>query len=134
MMGKGGDAVLRYGPYEKNFYRAMLIGGNRLSTSATSIRRLFLQQHDLCFNESPDYVIVEDYDLWLKLAQKGAKFVFIRKLLGDYVVDEGSLSLDLKLKRKNVENMLQYHVYSLQTELATLIWTPTNQEQRGVQA
>lgn len=113
--GKGADVVLRYGPYEKNFYRAMLIGGNRLSTSATSVRRSFLQEHQLSFNESPHYKIVEDYDLWLKLAHKGAKFGFVPKPLGDYVVDEGSLSLDLELKRRNVENMLRNHVYSIQT-------------------
>lgn len=114
-MGKGSDVVLRYGPYEKNFYRVMLIGGNRLSTSATSIRRSFLEQHKLSFNESPHYMIVEDYDLWLKLAQKRAKFGFIRQPLGDYVVDEGSLSLNLELKRRNVENILRDHVYSIQT-------------------
>ena len=115
MMGKEVNSVLRYGPYEKNFYRVLLIGGNRLSTSATSIRRSFLQHHQLSFNESPHYMVVEDYDLWLKLAQKGAKFGFVRQPLGDYVVDEGSLSLDLELKRRNVENMLRNHVYSIQT-------------------
>ena len=113
--GKDIDVVLRYGPYEENFYRVMLLGGNRLSTSATSVRQSFLKRHQLSFNESKHYVIVEDYDLWLRMAQKGAKFEFIRQPLGDYNVDEGSLSLNLELKRSNVEHMLRSHVYSTQT-------------------
>lgn len=114
LMGKGSKEVLRYGPYENNFYQKLLMGGNRLSTSATCIRKSFLDNYKLSFNTSTDFAIVEDYDLWLRLAQKGAKFNFIDKPLGKYVVEEGSLSLDTSKVRRNTEAMLKTHVYHLQ--------------------
>ena len=67
------------------------------------------------FNESPNYIIIEDYDLWLRLAQKGARFYFVGEPLGEYLADKDSLSLDTKRKRDNVENMLKDHVFSRQT-------------------
>jgi len=114
MMGKDSGVVLHYGPYEKDFYRAMLLGGNRLSTSATCVRNSFLKEHDLLFNTSPDFAIVEDYDLWLRLAQKGAIFNFIKEPLGEYVVEEGCLSLNSPRMRNNIETMLRSHVFQLQ--------------------
>ena len=109
----GEKLPLQYGPYEKDFYMALLLGGNRLSTSATSIRRDFLNKHALRFNDSADYTVVEDYDLWLKLAQKGAKFEFITQPLGEFVVAGEGLSGDTRLKRNNVKKMLRAHVESL---------------------
>jgi glycosyltransferase involved in cell wall biosynthesis len=114
LISETGDKLpLHYGPYEKDFYRALLLGGNRLSTSATSIRRDFLNKHTLRFNDSAEYIVVEDYDLWLKLAQKGAKFEFITQPLGEFVIAGEGLSGDTKLKRNNVKKMLRAHVESL---------------------
>jgi cellulose synthase/poly-beta-1,6-N-acetylglucosamine synthase-like glycosyltransferase len=69
----------------------MLLEDNCLSPSATAIRKSFLTKMGLYFNESPDYTIVEDYDLWLRLAKNGAVITFIDKSLGDYVVDGGNM-------------------------------------------
>ena len=112
---KNSSNILRYGPYEENFYRALLISGNRLSTSAVSIRRFFLNQNHLYFNENPSFIIVEDYDYWLHMAKKGAHFNFIHEALGTYYLNHDSLSINSQLKRQNTMEMLKHHVYSVQS-------------------
>ena len=59
---------------KNNFYKHLLINGNLLSTSATIISKKFLKKNKLKFNESKNFVSVEDYDLWMLFAKKGAKF------------------------------------------------------------
>jgi glycosyltransferase involved in cell wall biosynthesis len=107
-------SLLRYGPYEPDFYRLMLTLGNRVSTSATTVRRSFLNQHGLRFNQSLDYVIVEDYDLWLRIAFYGGVFHFISEPLGKYIIDEDNISSNLPLIRHNQLVVLRDHVYNLQ--------------------
>ena len=114
MLGDDKSSVLHYGPYTENFYQTLLIEGNKLSTSATCVRHSFLIQHKLMFNQSPDYVIVEDYDLWLRLAQKKAKFHFINIPLGKYIVEDGSISLNTPKLKENISTLLRDHVFYLQ--------------------
>ena len=106
--------LLKYGPYEKYFYRNMLIQGNRLSTSAVTVRSDFLFTHDLRFNQSSNYIIVEDYDFWLHLANQEAQFVFINKPLGEYVVEKDNISLLTTRLRHNEKVILKNHVYNVQ--------------------
>lgn len=115
IVDSGEKTLLRHGPYERSFYRKMLTGGNRLSTSATTIRREFLNRYNLRFNQSPGYVIVEDFDLWLRVAFHGGEFCFIDEVLGDYVIEkEGNISSNTKKLRENSENLLRDHVYKVQ--------------------
>lgn len=113
--GSGRKRKLVYGPSVKNLYRAMLIEGNRCSTSAMSVRRSFLNKHNLRFNVATDYVIVEDYDLWLRLAEAGAKFSFLDLVLGEYVRGSDSISLNTHKAVHNMEVLLRDHVYRLQS-------------------
>ena len=110
----GHKSVLSYGPYKNNFYKVLLLEGNRLSPSATIIKRTFLEDNDLLFNESPDYIAVEDYDLWLKLALFGAKFCFINSIQGEYLIHTGNNSAQLLRQRKNFEKLLYDHVFTIQ--------------------
>lgn len=112
---KTGDrSILRYGPYEKNFYKALLLNGNRLSPSATLINHSFLKEKKLLFNESEDYIAVEDYDLWLKLAQHGAKFKFLESVHGEYFIHQNNNSSQLLRQRINYKNLLLDHVFKIQ--------------------
>jgi glycosyltransferase involved in cell wall biosynthesis len=113
-LGSNEKVPLKYGPYEPDFYRVMLKQGNRLSTSAVTVRTNFLLKHDLRFNERKDYVIVEDYDLWLMFANKNAKFYFIKKFLGEYVIEEDNISLATSKNRQNLLVLLNDHVYNIQ--------------------
>ncbi len=106
--------VLKYGPMSNDLYREMLIYGNRLSTSATSIRINFLKKNNLSFNESDEFSTVEDYDLWLNLAKCGAEFKFLSKLLGFYTVGESNMIFTSGLFCKNLNNLLKKHVFSIQ--------------------
>ncbi|PJZ45506.1 glycosyltransferase family 2 protein [Leptospira brenneri] len=106
--------LLQYGPYESDFYRVLLTKGNRLSTSATTIRTSFLIQNELRFNESPDYVIIEDYDLWLRMAFLNAKFLFIQEALGEYIIEDDNISNSIEKIDKNQRNMMREHVYNIQ--------------------
>lgn len=105
---------LRYGPFEPDFYQVMLKLGNRLSTSATSVRRTFLNKNNLRFNQSPEYVIVEDYDLWLRIALSGGKFYFIDLSLGEYIIENDNISSNLRKMQHNSSVLIRDHVYRLQ--------------------
>lgn len=107
--------TLHYGPYEEDFYKVLLLEGNRLSPSATLIRNNFLKDNNLSFNEAHDYIAVEDYDLWLNLAYKGARFKFINSIQGEYLVHAGSNSAQLLRQRKNCQTLLHDHVFNIQT-------------------
>lgn len=98
----------------KDMYKSMLLGGNCLSPSATSIRKSFLTENELFFNESSDFAIVEDYDLWLRLAKNGAVISFIDKTLGDYVVDGDNMIGDWQRYITNLENLYKHHAFFVQ--------------------
>lgn len=110
----GMKKTLRYGPYEEDFYRTLLVEGNRLSTSATVVRGDFLARHGLAFDESQSYVTVEDYDLWLNLARKGARFAFIHEVLGEFVLHGANSSAQLSRHLRNGEALLHDHVFAIQ--------------------
>lgn len=97
-----------------DMYKSMLLDGNFLSPSATSIRKSFLSKNELFFNESSDFAIVEDYDLWLHLAKNGAVITFIKRTLSDYVVDGGNMISDLHRYINNLGNLYKHHAYYVQ--------------------
>jgi teichuronic acid biosynthesis glycosyltransferase TuaG len=72
-----------YGPEGRASFDALLYRGNCISTSAVVIKRALLSQVQ-GFSELSEIVTAEDYDLWLRLAQLGAKVHFIDEILGSY--------------------------------------------------
>lgn len=72
-----------YGPEERATFDALLFRGNCIATSATMVRRDRVETVG-GFSEDENFVTAEDYHLWLKLAQAGAKFFFIDQVLGRY--------------------------------------------------
>ena len=107
-------SLISYGPYEGDFYQVLLFRGNRLSTSAMTVRREFIEEHKIRFNQSSDYVIVEDFDFWLHLAHYGAHFSFISKPLGEYVIEDDNISHAVKKARYNERILLKDHIYKIQ--------------------
>ena len=93
----------------------MLRKGNRLSTSAVTIKKDFLLKEGLRFNEDKNFVIVEDFDLWLKLANRNASFYFIDNYLGEYIIEKDNISLLTSRNRNNLMTLLKNHVYEIQT-------------------
>ena len=114
VVGANQKTVLKYGPSCKEIYKALLLYGNRLSTSAVTVRTEFLVSHNLRFNENKNYIIVEDYDFWLQLASWDATFIFINKILGEYTIDDDNISLSAIKLRHNNKVILKNHVYNIQ--------------------
>jgi glycosyltransferase involved in cell wall biosynthesis len=110
-----GKQPLRHGPVADDFYRVLLLDGNRLSTSATMVRKSFLDRHGLVFSESIEHVTVEDYALWLDLARAGGRFGFLQEYLGEYFIHASNSSAGLQSHWQNNENLLRHHLLHIQT-------------------
>jgi glycosyltransferase involved in cell wall biosynthesis len=112
---EGRELIEKCGPNDANIYQTMLIEGNRVSTSSATVRRDFLNAHKLRFNQSSNYVIVEDFDLWLRIAHCNGRFFFINTSLGKYIIEEDNISSNFTKLHHNFEVLLRDHVYHLQT-------------------
>lgn len=110
----GKKKIQKYGPFQKNFYKTLLINGNRLSTSATMINKKFLSKNNLKFNESKKFVSVEDYDLWMLCAKKKANFLFIEDVLSTYIVHSEGISQNHNKHLNNFKSLLKHHVFEIQ--------------------
>jgi GT2 family glycosyltransferase len=87
----GSTRVVRYGTKGRHRYSALLYRGNALSTSAVVMRRTLLTTTG-GFDERPEIVTAEDYDLWLRAAETGARLVFLSDALGEFRRRSGSES------------------------------------------
>ena len=112
------------GPFTKNFYLDMLIYGNRVSTSAVMMKKDFLTSNKLLFNERKDFISVEDFDLWLKIAYYGGVFFFHNKPLGEYIIHDNNTSSNSLQNIQNLTSLLKYHVYHVQVseEEKDILW------------
>ena len=72
-----------YGPQKNAQYARLLYRGNCVSTSATLVRKDLLIELG-GFSTELEYITAEDYDLWLKLAQRKSRFTFIPEILGEF--------------------------------------------------
>ena len=107
----GNRSTLRYGPVAPRMYETMLVEGNRLATSATALRRAFLDEHELRFNTDRGYVIVEDFDMWLHIARLGGRFRYLDEVLGVYTIEQDNISLDETRYWPNLTHLLRDHVF-----------------------
>ena len=80
-----------YGPAKNATYKKLLRRGNCISTSTVVVRKSILQEIN-GFSERPDFVTTEDYDCWMRIAQVTNKFVFVPKILGEYILHDGNAS------------------------------------------
>jgi glycosyltransferase involved in cell wall biosynthesis len=69
----------------------MLRFGNPLPTSATLVRTALMREVG-GFDDSRALASVEDFDAWLRLAAKGARFAFVPRTLGCYWVGDDNIS------------------------------------------
>ena len=101
--------ILKYGPYENNFYEKLIIYGNRISLSASTVRKSFLDNHKILFSEKRDHVTAEDYDFWIQISNKNAKFFFSKKILGSYFIHQNNQSIINNLHFNNIINVSLDH-------------------------
>lgn len=106
--------VLHHGPSSMNLYKDMIIYGNRLSPSATIIRKSFIDKFGIRFSQSKDFVTAEDYDFWLQLAYKKARFIFINSIQGEYSIHGNNASSQLDVQASAAKSVLKKHIFEIQ--------------------
>jgi glycosyltransferase involved in cell wall biosynthesis len=86
--------TVMYGPASNATYNRLLYKGNCISTSTTFIAKPLLDSVQ-GFNENPEIITTEDYDLWLRLAAKNPRTSFIPEVLGEFhrLADSASSSV-----------------------------------------
>ena len=112
--GSNKKRILKHGPPSKNMYRDMLLYGNRLSPSATIVKKSFLDKYCLRFSESQDFVTAEDYDFWMQLARHKAEFFFIESIEGEYNIHSNNASSHLDRHASAIKHVISNHVFELQ--------------------
>lgn len=80
----------------------LLVNANALTNSSVVAKKeLVLKAGGL--DESQDLIAVEDYDLWLQLANYTERFYFLNEFLGGYYVGEGNISKSSEVQIKRLE-------------------------------
>ena len=97
----------------KDLYSSLLIHGNIFSPSATMIKREILSIFN--FDEYIGIQGVEDYDLWIRLAEKSYLYKFDNRYLGYYRLHDEAYSRNFKVQGQRERYLLKkYFVkYSL---------------------
>ena len=113
-LSTGSSCEILHGPATENFYEVLLLEGNRLSPSAVIAKRSFVLKNNLRFNEDQNFVAVEDYDFWLKAAFVNAKFLFLKEILGEYIIHSDNISSNSLLMYKNSLSLASDHVFNIQ--------------------
>lgn len=86
-----GDAKLGQPLRDTDAVKHMLRFGNPLPTSATLVRSALMRDIG-GFDDRRELASVEDFDAWLRLAAKGARFRYVPESLGFYWVGEDNIS------------------------------------------
>lgn len=92
----------------ENQYKDLLFNGNCLSTSTLCIRKEAIEQVG-GFSEKKEYFAVEDYDLWMRLAQIGS-FYTIKESFSGYRLDENNISGDPEILNRNLKKLVFDHI------------------------
>ena len=122
------SSPLHHGPFCDEFYKILLLEGNRLSPSAVMINKNFLEKHEILFREDKEFITAEDFDFWLQMAEKKAKFHFINSIQGEYTIHQHNESGKLNFHLNNVKNVLKDHVFMRQkfTSDKVKLWNAVN--------
>lgn len=106
--------VNELGYVSENMYESLLFHGSRFATSSVVVKRRVLEEIG-GFSERPDFVGVEDYDLWLKVSKLG-RFYFVDSVLGDYMIHDANFSSDIQTRATNWLNVLESHFKELPSD------------------
>ena len=117
--------IWKYGPYTKNFYETLLKDGNCITTSATVVKKDFLLNHKIQFNEENEFFTAEDYEFFMRVALANAKFKFLHQVLGEHLFYKNSSSANYELHKQAIMSVAKYHVFNIQkfTQNKEKLWT-----------
>jgi len=106
--------IYKFGPFTENFYKSLLLKGNCVSTSASIVKKDFLLKQNVNFNENKNFITAEDYDFFMNLAFKKAKFKFINEVMGEHLFHYASQSWNYIWHKKSVMSVVKHHVFDVQ--------------------
>jgi len=93
----------------KDVHRELLFTDNMLSTSASTFNKAVLADVGDFSEDKENFHFVEDFDLWLRMAEKGYRFYFTDEILGEYTEHDSNFSKDLEVMLKSELNVLKKH-------------------------
>ena len=91
-----------YGPHYT--FEDLYFKGNCLSPSAVTLKKTIFKEVGY-FSQDLNLHGVEDYDMWLRCAQKEIKFYFLNEFLGNYIIHGANMSVEFKFYNK-IEKLL----------------------------
>lgn len=93
-----------FGPLADNMYYKLLFKGNCMHSSAVVLRRKIVFEDGMKYSEEKELFTIEDYDYWMRLAQR-YRFYFLPESLAYYRVTETGAFL--RSAEANVVNTLR---------------------------
>ena len=104
---------LKYGTKEDDLYESLLFNGNCLSTSAVSLNSEIAKKSE-GFSVKKEFVTVEDYEYWIRLAQIG-EIDFIHEVLGEWHTHDSNESGNSLVHANALVDLMNYH-YNIYAE------------------
>ena len=77
---------------KKNPLNDLILNGNKIILSSSAIKKKFITEKNIRFNEDRKLISVEDYDFWLQIAKNKGDFFLFNKILGVYNLNDNSIS------------------------------------------
>lgn len=84
----------------------LIRGGNAVCTSSVVVEAELIRDVD-GFSEDPELVGIEDYDLWVRVAERSEGFAFVEEPLGFYTID-GNGTLNVELAMRGLKGWLEF--------------------------
>jgi glycosyltransferase involved in cell wall biosynthesis len=106
--------IIKSGPCAPNMFK-MLLRKNCVLGSATVVKKSVMLEIG-GFDESSNFVHVEDYETWLRIAYLKKNFKFINEPLGEFHAHNSNLSLDFERFTANIINVIEKHFNQLKGE------------------
>ena len=114
LSSSGKKKIRCYGPFSKNFYKEILLFGNRNSTSASVVKKKFLDKNKLKFDENRTFITSEDYCFFLHIANLDGIFLYLSRPLGYHTFHKGSMSYNYKKHILSKFAVIKYHIFNIQ--------------------
>lgn len=108
-------SIIKSGPLSRNMFKSLLIK-NCVLGSAAVVRKEALIEAGY-FDESKEFIHVEDSEVWLRMASLEKKFCFINEILGEYRVHNSNLSQDFECLLRNEKNVIHKHFRNLKSKI-----------------
>lgn len=100
---------------EPPVFRSLMTRENHIVTSSVCVRKSILDEAGP-FSEDPDYVAMEDFDLWLRISLITDRFVLVPRRLGAYWEEAGNLSAAAERLIRGQEKLFRSYASRLDGE------------------